>query len=325
VSEALTFDDICLIFLFSMTSECSYSSLARATGSLVECLISSPSQQGLDGKALALTCETASIRSPGSCEMLIRKGYSARTLYVVLTGRCPVVNKGMTIAATGPGEPIGELAIAGSRSAAGVVQMYHSKVLELNPQGCDAPVVMHAKLGEMILSAGTARMAAVTARALGASGSRDVLVVRNADAHPLRATLTIGSTDNLIMAGPLDRPVALRPDGIEGCARGAACGPILRLGLRRERANHPIHGPPIRLAEHNRALHHHLAWNRPTDFDRLVRFYCEQAPRLAQSETSLGRRCRGDPGCAGRAVAHRRLDPEGSRIRASNRRSHAWN
>jgi NTE family protein len=117
-------------------------------------------------------------------------------------------------------------------------------------------------------------------RALEASGGRHLLVVRNADAHTVWAAFAVGSADSLIVAGPLGRPVAPRSGGIEARIRDATHRPVLQLVLWRDRADHPIRGTPAWLAGRDVALHHHLALDRPADFDRLVRFCCDQARGL---------------------------------------------
>lgn len=326
-----------------MISENSDPSSERATGSLVETLVTSLNLQGLDNNALALITETASIRSHDSGEVLIRKGDAAHTLYLVLSGRFRVVNDGATIATIGPGEPIGELAFfAGGRRTADVVAMRDSRVLELDRQGYDALVVAHPALVATILSTVSARLAAVAARAaalppqagrvvtlVGASADplpqalidglqaaaarhgglwlhdgsaapvdagpgalaewlrvletgrgRHLLVVRDPASNPVWAAFATGSADSLIVAGPLNCPVAPQQDGIEARARLATYQPVLQLVLWRDRADQPIQGTPAWLAGRNVALHHHLALDQPADFNRMVRFCCDEARGL---------------------------------------------
>jgi NTE family protein len=326
-----------------MTLENADTPLEGTQASLVAMLRSASSLQGLADHALTLIAETASIRSHLSGEMLIRKGDLADTLYLVLTGRFRVVNEAATIAMIGPGEPIGELAFfAGGRRTADVVAMRDSTVLELDRQGYEALVAADPALAATILATVSARLAAVTARAvalppqagrvmtliaagtaplpealidglqaaarrhgglclhdgstapvdagpaalaewmraLETAGGRHLLVVRDADAHPVWAGFAAGSADSLIVAGTLERPEPPRPGGIEARASDAAYRPVLQLVLWRDRADQPIRGTPAWLAGRDVALHHHLALDRPADFERLVRFCCDQARGL---------------------------------------------
>ena len=117
-------------------------------------------------------------------------------------------------------------------------------------------------------------------RALEATGGRHLLVIRDADASPVWARFAAGSGDSLIVAGPLERPSAPMPGGIEARAQAATNPPVTQLVLWRERAERPIRGTPAWLAGRSVALHHHLALDRPADFDRLIRFCCDQARGL---------------------------------------------
>ena len=74
-------------------------------------------------------------------------------------------------------------------------------------------------------------------------------------------------------AAPVDRgPVSL--------ALAADHRPVQQLLLWRDSAARPITGTPAWLGPRDVALHHHLALDRPADFDRLVRFLCDEARGL---------------------------------------------
>ena len=173
----------------------------------------------------------------------------------------PQAGRVVTLVGAGP-EPLPQALIDGLQAAA---QRHGGLLLH---DGSAAPVEAGpGALGEWM-------------RALETGGGRHLLVVRDADAQPAWAAFAAGSADSLIVAGPLDRPVAPRQGGIEARAREASYRPVLQLVLWRDRADRPIRGTPAWLAMRDVALHHHLALDRPADFDRLVRFCCDQARGL---------------------------------------------
>jgi len=120
-------------------------------------------------------------------------------------------------------------------------------------------------------------------RGLETAGGQHLLVIREADASPVWAAFAAGSGDSLILAGALDRPVPPRPGSIEARARGVEYRPVQQLLLWRAHAAQPIRGTPDWLAGREAALHHHLALDRPGDFDRLIRFCCDEARGLVLS------------------------------------------
>lgn len=68
-------------------------------------------------------------------------------------------------------------------------------------------------------------------RGLETAGGRHLLVIRDADASPVRAAFAAGSGDSLILAGALDRPVPPRPGSIEARAQAAEYRPVQQLLL----------------------------------------------------------------------------------------------
>ena len=314
-----------------------------ASGISVGVLRHVPTFEGLDSATLAMIAKTASLKTLGSGERLIRKGDAADALYLVLTGRFRVVSDGATIATIGPGEPIGELAFfACGQRTADVLAMRDSTLLALDRQSYDNTVAAIPGLASGILATVAARLAALTARAaalpphagrvvtlvgagngplpqslidglqaaaarhgglmlhdgsaapvdagpaalgewmraLETAGGRNLLVIRDANVSPVWARFAAGSGDSLIVAGPPGCPSAPFPRGIEVRAQAATYPPVTQLLLRRARADRPIRGTLTWLAGRSVARHHHLALDRPADFDRLIRFCCDEARGL---------------------------------------------
>lgn len=295
---------------------------------------------------LAEIASTAKLREVPSGAVLIRQGDRAEALYLVVSGRFRVSNAGVAIAMIGPGAPIGELAFfAGGTRTADVTAMRDSLVMELDRAGYDSVVRAHPELASEILSAVSARLAAVTARAAplppqagrvvmlvgiadgtlpaplvegvraaaerrgdvtvveagdapvsrGRAGlaewlrehearmGRVILVVRDPAAEPDWATFVAGACDSQFMVGPLSEARPPLPGSFEARVLAVEHGPGRQLVLWRERATAEISGTPAWLAGRNIALHHHLALDSAEDFQRLLRFMCDDARGLVLS------------------------------------------